>query len=586
MGHIHSIYDTDKHFVIDPITRSITTESKKILLMQGDHNSERITFELPRYIEGHDMTLCNVTRIHYDNTSSNKVDVSSDFYEPSDVQLYPEDENVIIFSWEVSGNATVYDGNLTFSVRLYCMNEDGTVDYSWGTDIFSSIKIGKSKDNSQLVIDRNPDAFQQLKKDLEGAGKLIVNINDEYVNDEWITVVDKNYDEIREAINSGKTVDVRNRELFYSIIDMRHDRFEQVITFGRVRDNSQQLVRVYGDNHVEISDVALGGDLYTDWYSGLETENETVIGAINEVNEKASPLIVTVTNASEEPPTDNASTYGLVTNERLYVTLDKTFDEIAAAVNGGKEVVIRCPNNVMWSLAPMPMAGVIGDSTLDFRLSDTMSIEGAVSQLMFTTTYHPDLYGVGAMLVSKEYGNIIIRVALQPALSTELNTESNYIPYAINEVNSKAPFHVTITNEDGPYVSDKTFADILAAHNAGACIRGRYLNNTYDLVKITNTYAELISMSLTGCERFIVRSDGVINVMYTAFNKGCITETGEYETLETTNKTIVGAINELNEKMSYSEQLTVLIEEDMLPAVHDTNGAILTDENGNVVLRY
>jgi len=178
MGHIHSIYDTDKHFVIDPITRSITTESNKILLMQRDHKSERITFEIPRYIEGHDMLECNVVRIHYDNTSSNKVDVSSDFHEPSDVQLYPEDESVIVFSWEVTDNATVYDGVLTFSVRLYCMSDDGTVDYSWGTDIFSSIKIGKSKDNSKLVIERNPDAFQQLRSEITNPSYKSLSIID------------------------------------------------------------------------------------------------------------------------------------------------------------------------------------------------------------------------------------------------------------------------------------------------------------------------------------------------------------------------------------------------------------------------
>lgn len=35
-----------------------------------------------------------------------------------------------------------------------------------------------------------------------------------------------------------------------------------------------------------------------------------------------------------------------------------------------------------------------------------------------------------------------------------------------------------------------------------------------------------------------------------------------------------------------AEQLAMLIEADMLPAVHDANGAILTDEAGRIVLRY
>lgn len=35
-----------------------------------------------------------------------------------------------------------------------------------------------------------------------------------------------------------------------------------------------------------------------------------------------------------------------------------------------------------------------------------------------------------------------------------------------------------------------------------------------------------------------------------------------------------------------AEQLELLIETDMLPAVQDSNGAILTDENGNIIFRY
>lgn len=34
------------------------------------------------------------------------------------------------------------------------------------------------------------------------------------------------------------------------------------------------------------------------------------------------------------------------------------------------------------------------------------------------------------------------------------------------------------------------------------------------------------------------------------------------------------------------EQIAILAEADMLPAIHDASGAILTDGNGNVILRY
>lgn len=35
-----------------------------------------------------------------------------------------------------------------------------------------------------------------------------------------------------------------------------------------------------------------------------------------------------------------------------------------------------------------------------------------------------------------------------------------------------------------------------------------------------------------------------------------------------------------------AEQITMLIDADLLPAVHDASGAILTDEKGNIILRY
>ena len=65
MAHKHSVIDTDKHFVIDPVTREITNNSEKLSLMQNDHNSETYTFEIPRNIDGHEMALCNVVEIHY-----------------------------------------------------------------------------------------------------------------------------------------------------------------------------------------------------------------------------------------------------------------------------------------------------------------------------------------------------------------------------------------------------------------------------------------------------------------------------------------------------------------------------------------
>ena len=67
----HNIIDSDARFSINSVTRQIKNESKqKTSLMQNDHNSERFGFILDRYIEGHDMSLCNQVEVHYLNSSS------------------------------------------------------------------------------------------------------------------------------------------------------------------------------------------------------------------------------------------------------------------------------------------------------------------------------------------------------------------------------------------------------------------------------------------------------------------------------------------------------------------------------------
>ena len=60
---------------------------------------------------------------------------------------------------------------------------------------------------------------------------------------------------------------------------------------------------------------------------------------------------------------------------------------------------------------------------------------------------------------------------------------------------------------------------------------------------------------------------------------------GNLENLKTSSKSnLVSAINEV--AYTDAETLNLLIEEDMLPAVSNAGGAILTDQNGNIVLRY
>ena len=168
MAHLHSIYDSDKHFMIDTISRTIKNNStSKTTLIQYDHNSERFTFEMPRYIEGHDMSLCNSIEVHYINIDGSTKEQNSGIYLVEDLQISPDDENIVIFSWLISQNATAYVGALQFLLRFACISEDGVIDYVWNTSIYSGISISKGIYNSNIVAEQYVDTINEWENRLK-----------------------------------------------------------------------------------------------------------------------------------------------------------------------------------------------------------------------------------------------------------------------------------------------------------------------------------------------------------------------------------------------------------------------------------
>ena len=165
MAHIHEVIDSDKCFTIDPITRLIVNDAgnKKTQLIQNDHNSERFSFQLPRYIEGHDMSLSNKVEVHYINLDQTSNERSVGVYEVTDLALSEDNESVLL-SWLISNNATKYVGVLSFAICFKCMS-DNVIDYSWNTAINSSIQIAKGMYNSEIITKDYIDVLEAWKEE-------------------------------------------------------------------------------------------------------------------------------------------------------------------------------------------------------------------------------------------------------------------------------------------------------------------------------------------------------------------------------------------------------------------------------------
>ncbi len=167
MGTIHDVYDSDTRFIINPITRLVKNESsRKTTLIQKDHNSERFSFEVPRYIEGHDMSLCNKVEINYINIDAAiKEQKNEGQYIVEDLQIDKENEEKVVFSWLISEQATQYAGLLSFNIMFRCMDNAETM-YRWSTYINSDISVSGGYDNGNVIAQEYADVLAAWEKEL------------------------------------------------------------------------------------------------------------------------------------------------------------------------------------------------------------------------------------------------------------------------------------------------------------------------------------------------------------------------------------------------------------------------------------
>lgn len=152
------VIDSDHHFIVNQFTRKITSQNpQKDILMQNDHNSERFTFEVPRFIEGRDLGECNTVQVCYRNGRKTGV------YTVDDLAIYPYINDTLTCSWLISQNATSTVGPLSFMLRFAQVNDDATIDYAWSTQIYDDVDIIETIDSVESFPEEYVDAIEQLK---------------------------------------------------------------------------------------------------------------------------------------------------------------------------------------------------------------------------------------------------------------------------------------------------------------------------------------------------------------------------------------------------------------------------------------
>lgn len=173
--HEHVVTDHDSYFVIDPDSRVIENASQtENTVMQYDHNSEKFTFELPRHVEGHDMTLCNRVRVHFNNVDGETNEENVDVAELYDLAVCPDDSDKVRCSWSITRQATQLAGTLNFLVQFECIDDVGASVYEWHTDIYTDVVVKKGRNNAEQAVIEYSNVLEQWYQRIFGAGDSVI----------------------------------------------------------------------------------------------------------------------------------------------------------------------------------------------------------------------------------------------------------------------------------------------------------------------------------------------------------------------------------------------------------------------------
>ncbi len=169
MAHEHNVIDKDTHFVIDPTTMAITCATGVKPLKRGDHRAEKYSFSMPRFIEGHDMSLCNKVEVHYNNIhydlTTRETTTNKSFDEVEDFGVSKTSEDTVVWTWDVKGDATQLDGTLNFCIRFACMNGE-EIEYQKFSEVYESIPVGATIWNTDEVAKAYADVLEVWRDEI------------------------------------------------------------------------------------------------------------------------------------------------------------------------------------------------------------------------------------------------------------------------------------------------------------------------------------------------------------------------------------------------------------------------------------
>lgn len=159
----HIVVNSDKTIAVPAVLQQIN--------VQHEHNVETVTFDCPRFWDGHDLSKMT---IYIGYTLSNGYD---DLYPADNVVVDEEDESIMHFSWTISRNVTQVAGAVTIQVCIKETDEAGNEIRHWNSKKNSQMTIAAGKECTEKIVDEHPDIITQLLSRVDALEQAVAGVD-------------------------------------------------------------------------------------------------------------------------------------------------------------------------------------------------------------------------------------------------------------------------------------------------------------------------------------------------------------------------------------------------------------------------
>lgn len=187
---------TDRIVIGEDRSIFIPDELKRIAV-QHDHNIETITFDCPRYWDGHDMSTM---QIYINYMRADKVP-GSYVVESASVDEY--DNTIMHFDWTITRNVTSVHGQIAFLVCINKTDSKGNETSHWNSELSRGMYVSEGLECQETIIESYPDIITHVLtrlKDFEDieSGNTVASIEQTKTSTE-----DNGWNEVTVTLSNG-----------------------------------------------------------------------------------------------------------------------------------------------------------------------------------------------------------------------------------------------------------------------------------------------------------------------------------------------------------------------------------------------